>query len=206
MAEKGLPTLLGSEYRKDVEVNLLLKEEWMVQHGGFPIKDTIGKEEFRIENSFNTHSVIDAYDRRILKLVRKCAAWTLTYHIYSGDTLTERRATVKLAPWKCNKVAWVYTYSPPYPTPDDPTDLSVMKPAFMMQASTCGNMIKDVEITNPDTGEVYATMNRAKAKELFPDCPKRHYALTVKSGVDYAFMTACAVLFNSMVKQESNNN
>ena len=184
MAEKGLPTLLGSEYCKDVEVNLLIKEDFMVQHSEFKIKDTIGKEEFTIKNSFKTHSVIDAYDRRILKLVRMFRAWTYIYHIYSGDDLRERRATLKLAPCKVNKVVWVYTYSPPYPTPDDPTDTSIMKPAFMMQANTCTNLIKNVEISNPDTDEVYATMNKAKAKVLFSDCPKWHYALTVKSGVD----------------------
>lgn len=202
MADKGLPTLLGSAYRRDEEVNLLLKEECMVQCGQFGIKNTSGKEEFTIKNRFNNHWVIDSYGRSILKLVRKCASMTYKYHIYGGDTFTERRATVKLAPWKCTKVVWVYTYSPPYPTPDDPTDTSVMKPAFMMQASTCGQRIKDIEISNPDTEEVYATMNRAMAKKLFPDCPKRHYALTVQPGVDYALISACAVLFNSMVKRQ----
>ena len=140
---------------------------------------------------------------KVADLVKKKMAIRITFHIYAGDEMSERRATMNLRAMSLKKKAHVYLYDPPYPSQDDPTDLGDMKPALKIKAENCGSWISEAKIVNAETKEVYAEMSKSAAKEELEEAGCKTYVMTVKPGVDVAFMSMCALFFNVAIKEEA---
>ena len=149
-----------------------------------------------------SQEIQDMEGNQIAELVKKKMAMRITYHLYSGEEMAERRGSMNLRAMTVKKKAHVYLYEPPYLTRDDSTDLSDMKPALKIKAENCGNWIKETKIVNAETGEEYAEFSKSAAKEELDKANCKSYVLKIKSGVDVAFMCICAVFFNVAIKQE----
>ena len=88
------------------------------------------------------HELLDMSGNKVAEVKKKQMAMRVTFHLYTGFEMSERRATLNLRSMKCKKKAHVYLYEDPYPSHDDPTDLDNMKPALKIQAENWGNWIK----------------------------------------------------------------
>ena len=150
-----------------------------------------------------SQEIQDMEGNQIAELVKKKMAMRITYHLYSGEEMAERRGSMNLRAMTVKKKAHVYLYEPPYLTRDDSTDLSDMKPALKIKAENWGNWIKETKIVNAETGEEYAELSKSAAKEELEETSCKAYVMTIKPGVDVAFMCACAVFFNVAIKQEA---
>lgn len=51
MARSSCPVVVGNEFCLDQEVQLVMKEEWFCNFGGFHIKDIYGKDIFEVRNA-----------------------------------------------------------------------------------------------------------------------------------------------------------
>ena len=205
MSSSTCPVLMGSQYCFKGETKLVMKEEWAVNFGGFVIKDIYGKEQFEVKNKMFSHQIFDMEGNMVADLVRKKMAMRVTFHLYTGEDMKDRRATLNLRQCSCKKKAHVYIYDAPYLTREDSTNLDGMQPLLKIKAENCGAFIKESKIFNGDSGEEYAVLSKSGAREV-EGAPGRTYLLTVKPGVDVALMCACAVLFNVAIKTEGNNN
>jgi len=78
---------------------------------------------------------------KLAELVKKKMAMRVTYHIYMGEEMSERRATLNLRAMTFKKKAHVYLLEAPYPSRDDSTELPD-KPALKIQAENWGSWIK----------------------------------------------------------------
>ena len=58
MAKSTCPVVTGEQYCYEEEVKLEMKEEWMVNCGGFVIKDIHGKELFQVDH-YGYHISLD---------------------------------------------------------------------------------------------------------------------------------------------------
>jgi hypothetical protein len=149
-----------------------------------------------------THEIQDLEGNKVAELVKKKMAIRITFHLYTGEDMAERRATMNLRAMTMKKKAHIYLYEPPYPTREDSTDLDGMKPALKIKAENWGNWIKESKIVDGETGEVYAEMSKSAAKEELEDAGCKTYVMTIRPGVDVALMCMCAVFFNVALREE----
>ncbi|KAL5272510.1 hypothetical protein ACHWQZ_G000646 [Mnemiopsis leidyi] len=179
-----------------------MKGEWLFHYGGFTIRDTDGNDVFQVKNHVYSQELYNMEGQKVAEITRKKMASRITYHIYSGSEMTERRATLNLRHSGLQKKAHVYIYQPPFASREDPTNIDDMEPDIIIKAKTGNNCpsIGEVEIINKNTGEEYAEISKEKAREVLGETSSRTFLLTVKSGVDVGFMVMCAVFFNIAVK------
>ena len=147
------------------------------------------------------------YGRKIAELVRKKFAWRITYHIYSGFEMIQRRATLHLRHFEFRKKGHVYIYQPPYATRNDPTNIDNMEPDIIIKSDDINffRIVSEVKIYSGPTGEEYAEISKEKANVVLGDTTSiQTYLLTVKPGVDVGLMVMCTLFFNIAVKQEGN--
>ena len=156
----------------------------------------------QIKNHIYSQELFNMEGQKVAEISRKKMALRITYHIYSGPEMTERRATLNLRHTGLHKKAHVYVYQAPFASKDDPTNIDNMEPEILIKAKTVNNCptISEVEIVNEKTGEVYAEISKERAREVLEETSAKTYLLSVKSGVDVAFMVMCAVFFNIAVK------
>ena len=205
MASSTCPVVMGRQYCFERETKLVMKEEWAVTYGGFVIRDIYGKEWFEVKNKMFSNQIFDMEGNMVADLVKKNMAMRITFHLYTGEDMKDRRATLNLREWNCKKKVHVYMYDAPYLKREDSTNLDGMQPLLKIKAENRGASIKESKIFNGDSGEEYAVLSKSGAKEEVEGATGRTYLLTVKPGVDVALMCACAVLFNVVIKQEANN-
>ena len=157
-----------------------------------------------MRNHIFSHELFDMYGRKVAELVRKKFAWRITYHIYSGFDMIQRRATLHLRHFEFRKKGHVYIYQPPYATRDDPTNIDNMEPDIIIKSENVNffQLVSEVKMFSGRTGEEYAEISKDRANAVLGETSMQTYLLTVKPGVDVGLMVMCALFFNIAVKQE----
>jgi len=131
---------------------------------------------------------------------KKLMAMRYTWHMMAGDKMEDRRVTMAFRHFSLHTKCYVYVYDAPFPHEDDSTDTSGLKPAIMIKSSVMGF---DIKMYDGETKEVYARMSKDVARELL--IGNDSYCLSIEPGIDIAFITALALMWDYATTDMKNN-
>ena len=62
----------------------------------------------------HSNQIFDMEGNKVAELVEKKMAMKVTFHLYTGEDMKDRRTTLNLRQWKFKKEVHVYIYDAPY--------------------------------------------------------------------------------------------
>eukprot|EP00116_Pleurobrachia_bachei_P009983 sb/3470245/ len=189
--------IFGPQYCYPHQFQLLLKEKFFkLRDDCFKIQDTAGNTFFQVSNPWaslrSKHVLKDVYGNDICKIKKKLWAFRYTWHMLA-DTLLFTRSAM----FMCTSL----------PSHTRTIQLKLgrhLQPLLMMKSSVFGFDIKIYDGQNQDV--LYAHMSKDAFRDILLSHGDDSYCLTIEPGVDVAFMTSLALMWDYAISDMQKNN